>query len=410
MRRQWITILALSILISYGCGAKTYKPGPIEKVPFQERAQSKSYLGVRVTAAVLSQQECKDVFGLDLYKKDIQPVWLEIENKKKVWVAFMHVSVDRDYLSPLEVTYMHRKGFSKSAREEMDLFFYEQGMTTWIPPGEKRSGFAFTHVEEGTKAFNVDVASEDHVFGRITFFIPVPGLKADHQEVDFASLYSRDEIVDYDAAGLRRALESLPCCTANENGTEEDGPLNLVIVGQGDEVHRVFLVAGWDEAETRLEKSPSSSGKYRYRPVSPAYVFGRPQDVSFQQIRKESRGRDIVRLWLAPMRFEGKEVWVGQISREIEVRSASKKGRAQAIDPAIDETREYLLQDLWYAQTVIKYGYLKGVGAAPISAPRNNLRGDLYITDGLRAVVWISSKPVSLVRVEFLEWEIPPAR
>ena len=76
MRRHLITILALSILISYGCATKTYKPGPSEEVPFQERAQSKNYRGVRVTAAVLSQQECKDVFGLDLYKKDIQPVWL----------------------------------------------------------------------------------------------------------------------------------------------------------------------------------------------------------------------------------------------------------------------------------------------------------------------------------------------
>jgi hypothetical protein len=408
MRRQWITILALSILISYGCATKTYKPGPFEEVPFRERAQSKQYRGIRVTAAVLSQEESIEVFGLDLYKRDIQPIWLEIENKNKVWVLFFHASVDQDYFSPLEVPYMYRSGFSTAARKEMDMFFNEQRMESWIPPGEKRSGFVFTHVEEGTKAFTVDVASENHVFGRFTFFIPVPGLKADHHEVDLASLYSRDAIVDYDEAGLRRALESLPCCTTNDKGKEEDGPLNLVIVGQGDEVHRVFLVAGWDETETGSEKSPSSSRKYRYRPVSPAYVYGRPQDVSFQQIRKESQGRDIVRLWLAPMRSEGKQVWVGQISREIGVRSASKK--AQAIDPAIDETREYLLQDLWYAQTVIKYGYLKGVGAAPISAPRNNLRGDLYITDGLRAVVWLSSKPVSLVKVEFLEWEILPER
>ena len=410
MRMQWMTILTISILIFYGCATGTYKPGPIEEVPFRDRAQSKHYRGVRVTAAVLSQEESKEVFGLDLYRKDIQPIWLEIENNNKVWVAFMHASVERDYLSPLEVAYMHRSGFSTSARKEMDLFFYQQAMKTWIPPGEVRSGFVFTHLQEGTKAFNVDVASENHVFGRFTFFISVPGLRVDHQEVVFDSLYSRDEVVDYDEDGLRRALESLPCCTANEKGSEEDAPLNLVIVGHGDEVHRIFLVAGWNETETRSEKSPSSSLKYRYRPVSPAYAYGRPQDVSFQQIRKESHGRDIVRLWLAPMRFEGKEVWIGQISRDIGVRSASKKGLAHAIDPAIDETREYLLQDLWYAQGLVKYGYVKGVGVAPISAPRNNLKGDLYITDGLRAVIWLSSKPVSLTRVEFVEWEIPPER
>jgi len=51
---------------------------------------------------------------------------------------------------------------------------------------------------------------------------------------------------------------------------------------------------------------------------------------------------------------------------------------------------------------------VKGVGAAPISEPRGNLTGDPYFTDGLRAVLWVSSDPVDLEDVEFLEWEMPP--
>ncbi|MFC1825651.1 hypothetical protein ACFL9T_23310, partial [Thermodesulfobacteriota bacterium] len=53
---------------------------------------------------------------------------------------------------------------------------------------------------------------------------------------------------------------------------------------------------------------------------------------------------------------------------------------------------------------------VKGVGAAPINAPRGNLTGDPYFTDGLRVMMWVSSQPVSLEDVEFVEWEIPDER
>jgi hypothetical protein len=50
---------------------------------------------------------------------------------------------------------------------------------------------------------------------------------------------------------------------------------------------------------------------------------------------------------------------------------------------------------------------VKGVGAAPIESPRQNLTGDPYFTDGLRAVLWVSSQPVAFEKLEFVEWEVP---
>ena len=64
---------------------------------------------LRVTAAVLSAEESEAVFGVSLYKRGIQPVWLEIENKDEEPTWFLPFSVDPDYFSPLEVTYpLHR--------------------------------------------------------------------------------------------------------------------------------------------------------------------------------------------------------------------------------------------------------------------------------------------------------------
>jgi hypothetical protein len=110
------------------------------------------------------------------------------------------------------------------------------------------------------------------------------------------------------------------------------------------------------------------------------------------------------------MRIEGKPVWVGQISRDIGVRFTIKTITTHKIDPDVDETRAFIIQDLIYAQGLTKVAYAKGVDSAPINEPRGNLTGDPYFTDGLRAVLWVSSNPTDFEEVEFIEWELPPER
>ena len=110
------------------------------------------------------------------------------------------------------------------------------------------------------------------------------------------------------------------------------------------------------------------------------------------------------------MHFEWKPVWVGQIGRGIGVRFTAKTIVTHKIDQDVDEARDFLIQDLLYSQGLVKAAYVKGVGAAPISEPRNNLTGDPYFTDGLRAVLWVSSDPIDFEVFEIIEWEIPPER
>jgi len=54
-----------------------------------------------------------------------------------------------------------------------------------------------------------------------------------------------------------------------------------------------------------------------------------------------------------------------------------------------------------------KFAYVDGVGAAPIEAPRHNLTGDPYFTDGLRVVLWVSSTPVDIADIEVKDWVAP---
>ena len=410
----WRVIFAVIFVLSVS-GCATFNPRPLEEVPFRERAQTKSEGNVTVTAAVPSAEESRRLFGVSVYRRGVQPIWLEIENKDEEPVYFLPASLDPDYFSPFEAAYVSHFAYVTPANDEMDRYFFKRRQGIRIGPGTVRSGFVYTSVDEGTKEFNVDLVGEDHDVRTFTFFINVPGLRADHHQVDFEALYSREEILSYDEEGLRKALEHLPCCTTNKKGTEEGDPLNLVVIGESEVVFQAFIRAGWDETETIYTASALKTtlsflfgGRYRYSPVSGLYVYGRRQDVAFQKVRESIHERNHLRLWLAPMRFEGKPVWVGQISRDIGVRFTTKTIVTHKIDPDVDETRDFLIQDLWYAQGLEKFAFVKGVGAAPISEPRGNLTGDPYFTDGLRAVLWVSSDPMDLEDVEFLEWEIPP--
>jgi len=412
VRIQRLTLTLIGcILIIAGC-ASSFNPRPVEKLPFKERAQSQSENRVTVTASVLSAEECLAKFGVNLYSRSIQPIWLEIENNDEEAVWFLPAGLDPKYFTPLETSFMSRFAIRKSDHDEMDRYFFEGGMGNYVAPGSALSGFVFTNLDEGTKTFNVDIIGVDNQLRGFTFFIPVPGIRADHHDVDWESLYPEDQIAEYDEIGLRKALESLPCCTTNSKGTEQGDPLNLVVIGDLDDVYYAFIRAGWDETETIYRASVLKTirsflfgGRYRYSPVSALYVFGRGQDVALQRARSSIHERNHLRLWLAPIRYEGKLVWIGQISRDIGVRFTRKTITTHKIDPDVDETRNFLIQDLWYSQGLKAFGFVKGVGAAPYSEPRGNLTGDPYFTDGNRAVLWVSSQPAAFSEVGWLDWE-----
>jgi hypothetical protein len=101
---------------------------------------------------------------------------------------------------------------------------------------------------------------------------------------------------------------------------------------------------------------------------------------------------------------------MGQISRDIGVRFTKRTITTHKIDPNVDETREYLLENLAYSQALAKFTYVRGVGEAPISAPRGNLTGDPYFTDGYRVVLFVTSIPVDIADIETPDWRIPPYR
>ena len=325
------------------------------------------------------------------------------------------MGLDPAYYTPIETSDIAQDTDSaEDVDPKVDELFFRSGMGLYVQANERRKGFVFTQIDEGTKAFNVDISSGMR-FQTFTFFVPVPGLRVDHYEVDWEHLYPADEYRDVGSEELIEYLESQTCCTTDKKAEGSGDPLNIVVIGTPDEVYAAFIRAGWDETETiyggsswKTVKSFVGGGEYRYSPVSALFFHGRGQDVAFQKARSNIHERNHLRLWMTPLTFEGKNVWIGQISRDIGVRFTKKTITTHKIDPDVDETREYLLENLAYAQSLLKVGYVEGVGEVPIEEPKGNLTGDPWFSDGYRVVLWVSAEPQDLHELELLQWRAPP--
>ena len=402
-----------------GCGfsqmAGTFHPGVINDVRFRDRVQSKFDDDVRVSVAVPTADEARDLFNANLYAKEIQPVWIKVENNSDRTYYLLNAATDSNYYSPLEVTYAMTGTLSGFYRTEMADHLRALNFRNPILPNTAVSGFIFTNLDEGEKVVQVDLVAAEQV-KLFTFFVQIPGMRVDYHLVDFATLYPADQIVELNEQELQTALENLPCCTTDQQGSNQGDPLNLVMIGEFKEIAAAFARRGWLPAEetysTAVWKTIKSflfGSRYRYSPLSPLYYDGRHQDFARQKPRHDIHERNHLRLWYTPMHYQGKPVFIGQISRDIGVRLTLKARPpvTHKIDPDIDEARHALVEDLLFSQLLTEVGFVKGVGAARPSNPRSNLTGDPYFTDGYRLVLILDQHPTAMDEVKSLGWEEP---
>jgi len=416
---RWAPFVLLLAGWVAGCAtvpySSSFSPRSIHEVGFRDRAQSQFDDDVRVTAAVPSAEETLALFGADLNWKEIQPIWVKVENHSDRNYYLVSAAIDSNYFSPNEAAFAVRGSLNWFQRAQMENHFRSLGFRNPILPDAAVSGFIYTNLNEGEKVVQIDlIAHRQNKF--FTFFVQVPGMRIDYRRVDFEHLYAPGKIVDLTHEELRGALENLPCCTTNADQTDSGDPLNLVIIGDLVDVTATFSRRGWLPAEetysTAMMKTIKSylfGRRYRYSPVSSLYAFGRHQDLARQKPRRSIHERNHLRLWYSPMRFEGKPVFIGQVSRDIGVRFTAKAWPpvTHKIDPDIDEARDALVEDLLFSQTLAQVGFVKGVGRATTSRPRNNLTGDPYFTDGLRVVLFLDKGPIPMNRIAELDWERP---
>ena len=409
--------LLAAVVIAYAlCGcAPTNLPNP-QEAGYESRAVTRGDGGIRVSASVLSAEESAAVYGVRLAEKGIQPVWIEVHNDDKGRYFLMSPGLDPDFFPASEAAEAFGDIHVPGGQAELDRRFRALAFHNPVLPGQTASGYVLTNLSEGAKLVQLDLVASDQA-RTFSFLMIVPGFHADYHvsAVFRREIYPPDRIVNYtDDEAFRATLEALPCCATNEDGSKNGDPLNLVIVGGLDDAFPALVRRGWSPTEQKWSgaimktiTSALSGERYINAPVSDLYLFGRAQDLALQKARDTIHQRNHLRLWLSPMCYHGKPVWVGQISRDIGVRLTfhSPTFTTHKIDPDVDEARTALTEDMVYSQNLQKIGFVKGVGAATPGAPAQNLTTDPYFTDGYRQVLIFDRQPTSLSGIEFLPWE-----
>jgi hypothetical protein len=303
-------------------------------------------------------------------------------------------SIDDEYFSPMEVAWANRKKFSSDGRADMERWFYEHQLPRIIPPGESGSGLIFTHLTRGTKGFNVDAYSNKRSFN-FTFFIPLPGFRADYMNVRFRDLYGADELQTTDLNSLGSVLAAHECCSRDEHGTGVGDPMNVAIVATANGLRRALLRSEW--LETPAGSSETALARLHY-------YDGRIPDGTFHKARPDGTERKELRIWWSPIRVGETPVWLAQASYDMSGATGDRAFEEYQIDPDIDDSRMYVLQSFWYSQSLEAFGITEGVQPATIDSPRKNFLGDTYFTDGYRVVMLVPESPVAMDETIYLRW------
>jgi hypothetical protein len=421
MQRRILATAVINSLVMLGLwwlvsGCASFTPHPLADVGFERRVQSQTQGGVQVSVVALSADEARAAMGVNLARHGIQPVWIKVQNRENIGFVLPPMVIDHEYFSPMEAAWQAHGWLTAATNTRIDAHFRTLRLPARIGPGETVAGFVFTNLDEGVKYVNIELlGNRAEQVRRFHFLADVPGLKADYHTLQGKKLYMEEEIQHLDEVAFRAWVETLPCCVLGGDRTTPGDPLNVVVVGADAMLFPALARQGWHVTEAittgsiwRTITSSLFGERYRYGPVSPLYMFGRPQDVAVQKARSNVNLRNHMRLWLAPVNVHGTPVWVGQISRDIGVRLTRKTLTTHKIDPEVDGARWYLMQDMFYSQSLRWYAFAKGVDAATPESPRVNYTGDPYWTDGLRLVMWLSQEPVSYQQVESGGWEPTP--
>jgi hypothetical protein len=152
--------------------------------------------------------------------------------------------------------------------------------------------------------------------------------------------------------------------TLHHNGRPRD-PVNMVLVGDQDEVLRAMSQAGWVSAKPhtfrRVIQEAACILEHRSDPAAPishSYLFNRREDMAFEfQVGGSPKKRHHVRFWEAPFRLRGVPVWMGAATfdRGVKILKFDHK-----VEKNVDLERDYLVDVLKTTGAVVDVRYIPG--------------------------------------------------
>jgi len=184
------------------------------------------------------------------------------------------------------------------------------------------------------------------------------------------------------------SLDDIPGITYTANNIPGD-PLNVSLIGTEGELVRILLAAKWHPADPislrsslRIAEASVLKRSYDDAPVSNLYLFGRKEDLAFEQpVGSDPRQRHHVRFWRSEqVDPDGRPLWVGSATYDKKVGFSHTTGQiTHHIAADVDAERDHLFGDL--EQTGDLTEVYSEVGFHKTRAGRNG-GGDPWHTDG----------------------------
>ena len=388
-RATSLVLVCSLCLVLIGCS--TWRaPTAIDDTPLRERAVTATLRDVQVSGAVLSNEDNEHYFGTNINDTGVQSIWIEVVNNSPHTLWLLRSGSDPDYFSPLEVAWSLHKPLSPGTNSKIDEHFDGLTIDNLIPPGETHAGILYTNPHHGTRVLNIDLLGQQTIFP-FTLFPPVPEDIDIEKSAQIDELFATSRQTDYlDEATLRLALEQLPCCAKDTRGSISGDPVNLVFIGELDNIGAALVRRGY-----RHDPQPTDKTQR---------LFNRPPDLVARKSGQGGVPANSMRVWIAPFRYQGQPVMLVQSGRPMGGRYRPADGGKPVLHPAIDETRSLVLQDMLYSGGLEKLGFVEGVNPVTAEQQFNHPKEFTYQSDGLRAVLFIITRPLSLSDVEILDW------
>ncbi len=414
----------LLVVALAGCatGPAAPAPGPERPIPLDlGRVQTLTQDGMSVRLRIPTEVEASQRLGVPLAMHGIQPIWIRVENSSAVNYWILPIAIDPDYYTADKAALIAAEDLNVEDGARVTEALRQSALPFYLPASSVNEGYVFASHTRGGRFVDLRFSAPGHGL-RMRFAVMLPTEGFDYENSELRQRYARIEALpNLTLEQTRVRLRELPCCVARDDGAAEGDPLNLALIGRGEDVISALTAGGWTFTEAitidsirRMVGAAIADEPFATAPVSALYLFGRKQDIALQRGRAKIAQRNHMRLWLAPFRCEGQPVWVGQVSRDIGVKLTAKSPTltTHIIDPNVDESRQYVLQSLLHQEAVRWFAIVRGVGAATRDQPRHNLTDDPYFTDGMRMAIGVSRTPVQPWQAVNLDWNesIDPIR
>lgn len=385
-------LLMSTLFLALGGCASWQVPAEFDDTALRARAEVQQVRGVTLSAAVLSTEDSQRAFGVSVNEEGIQPVWIEVENSTNQVLWLLRSGADPDLFSALEVAWsFHGSFFADETNNRLDEHFDSMNFQNPVSPGTKKSGIIFTNPHHMTRLLSVDIIGQGDIFP-FTMFPPVPDdqtAEARGVLVNMMQLIKEVTVDIKEVHSLRARLEQLPCCAKSVDGNKSADPLNVILIGDFADLASALVRRGFRLDALNFDRRQQ--------------FYGRPPDVVVRKKGQAGVPANWLRIWVAPFSYQGKAVFLVQGGRRLGWRLQEIEENDMVLSPKVDEVRNLFIQDMIYSSGLEKFAFVSGVGATKPGESRSSLDAS-YQTDGLRAVLFLVTRPLSLSDLEILDW------